>query len=68
MHRNPQVIQAEKEKKRVAKEVKEREQQAEVAKKEAAQKDLDEFRTQQAANLKVDVAPWQQTKGINLLF
>ena len=65
---DPQVIQAEKEKKKVAKEVKERAQQAEVTRKEAAQKDLDEFQAQQATNLKVDTAPRQQSKGINLLF
>ena len=62
--RDPQVIQVEKEKKKAAKETKEREQQAEVANKEAAQKDLEEFRAQQATNLKVDAAPRQQAKGI----
>jgi hypothetical protein len=66
--RDPQVVQAEKEKKQAAKETKEKEQRAEVAKKEAAEKDLEEFRTQQATNLKVDAAPRQQAKGKNISF
>lgn len=68
--RDPQVIQAEKEKKRAVKEAKEKEQRAEAAKKEAAQKDLEEFRARQATNIKADAAPRQQTnlKGINILF
>jgi len=63
--RDPQVVQAEKEKKQAAKEVREREQRAEVAKKEAAQKDLEEFRAQQATNLKVDAAS-QGGSGIRI--
>jgi hypothetical protein len=57
IRRDPQVIQAEKLKKQAAKEAKERSQQAEIARKEAAQKDLEEFRARQAANLKVDAFP-----------
>jgi hypothetical protein len=66
--RDPQEIQVEKEKKQAAKEKKEREQRAEVAKKKAAQKDLEEFRAQQVTKLKVDAGPRQQAKGINTLF
>lgn len=65
--RDPQVVQTEKEKKQATKETKEKEQRAEVAKKEAAQKDLEEFRAQQATNLKVDAAP-RQAKGKNIFF
>jgi hypothetical protein len=67
MRRDPQVIQAEKEKKRADKEAKEKVKRDEVAKKEAAQKDLEEFRARQATNIKVDAAPRQQTKGIKLI-
>ena len=64
IRRDPKAVQAEKEKKRVAKEVKERDQQAEMAKRKAAEKDLEEFRAQQATNIKDDATARHQTKGI----
>lgn len=48
----------------MAKEVKERDQQAEMAKRKAAEKDLEEFRAQQATNIKDDATARHQTKGI----
>jgi hypothetical protein len=65
--RDPQVVQAEKEMKRAVKEAKEREQQEGVAKKEAAQKDLEEFRARQVSQIKADAAPRQKIKGIKPL-
>ena len=64
---DPKTVQVEKEKKRVAKEVKERDQQVEMAKRKAAEKDLEEFWAQQATNIKDDATARHQTKGI-LLF
>jgi hypothetical protein len=68
VRREPQVVQAEKEKKQAAKEMKEKVHRAEVSKREAAQRDLENFQAEQASNLKVDAAPRQQTKRISLLF
>ena len=64
--RDPKAVQAEKEKKQAAKEVKERDQQAEMAKRKAAEKDLEVYRAQQATNIKGrdDAAARHQTKGI----
>ena len=57
MCHDPHIFQAEKERKQVTKEAKEKEQWAEVARKGATMRDLEEFQAQQVANLKVDVAP-----------
>jgi len=52
--REPEVIQAEKERKRAAKEAKEEAQQAEALQREIAQQNLEECRARQAASLEED--------------
>jgi DNA-directed RNA polymerase alpha subunit len=61
--RDPQVIQAEKEKKRENTEAKDRQKQEEFAKKEVAERDLEEFRAQQASNIDAVQIPRKQTGG-----
>lgn len=62
--RDPDVIRVEKEKKKELKEAKEAARQAEVAKREVAQQNLEEYRAQQAASIEHDDAtyPQQQAK------
>jgi len=67
--RDPEVVKADKEKKRAAKEAKEEARQVEAAQRQDAQQNLDEFRARQAAGLEHDdeAFPQQQAKGRSIL-
>jgi hypothetical protein len=73
--REPEVIQAEKEQKKAAKEAKEEARQAEASQREVAQRNLEECRARQAASLEHEdeifskrVEVEQQAKGKSTFF
>ena len=74
VQRDPEIIRAEKERRKAAKDAKEEARHADAAQREVAQKNLDEWRARQAASLEDDneTFPERQTKSkysfVNLKF
>lgn len=58
--RDPKVIQAEKERKKAAKEAKEKARQVEASQREVAQRNLEECRARQAASLEQEDGTYSQ--------